>query len=197
MPWTSSAGAIPSGISDSERAKASSRRVSAAARDGALHRMIEMVAGVGAGAGELALGKVDPADDDREHIVEIVRDAAGELADRLHLLRLAQLLLGGGALGRLGAQPLVGLAQLAGAIVHRLLEARRAQRFAVGILPREILVGERAIGEQAEDDRADADQHAEPAEPLGQPVGLGVEQLGLLDPRGEVLALARPRSRRA
>jgi hypothetical protein len=32
--------------------------------------------------------------DDGEHIVEFVRDAAGELADRFHLLRLDQLLLG-------------------------------------------------------------------------------------------------------
>ncbi len=31
------------------------------------------------------------ADDDTEQIVEVVRDAAGKLADRLHLLRLAQL----------------------------------------------------------------------------------------------------------
>ena len=31
------------------------------------------------------------ADDDAEHVVEVVGDAAGELADRLHLLRLAQL----------------------------------------------------------------------------------------------------------
>ena len=32
-------------------------------------------------------------DDRRQNIVEIVRDAAGELADRLHLLRLAELIL--------------------------------------------------------------------------------------------------------
>ena len=31
---------------------------------------------------------------DREQIVEVVRDAAGQLADGLHLLRLAQRLLG-------------------------------------------------------------------------------------------------------
>ncbi len=31
------------------------------------------------------------ADDDAKQVVEVVRDAAGELADRLHLLRLAQL----------------------------------------------------------------------------------------------------------
>ena len=33
----------------------------------------------------------DVADDDAKKVVEVVRDAAGELADRLHLLRLAQL----------------------------------------------------------------------------------------------------------
>jgi hypothetical protein len=36
--------------------------------------------------------------------------------DRLHLLDLAELRLGRGALGRFGAQALVGLAQLAGAL---------------------------------------------------------------------------------
>ena len=50
---------------------------------------------------EPAPGKVDPADDHRQHIVEIVRDAAGQLADRLHLLDLAELRLGGLALARL------------------------------------------------------------------------------------------------
>ena len=34
------------------------------------------------------------ADDGGQHVVEVVRDAAGELADRLHLLRMAQRLLG-------------------------------------------------------------------------------------------------------
>ena len=43
-----------------------------------------------------ALGDdVEPADDDRQQIVEVVRDAAGELAQRLHLLALAELLLRG------------------------------------------------------------------------------------------------------
>ena len=55
------------------------------------------------------------AADDLQHVVEIVRDAAGELADRLHLLRLAQLRLGRRAFGdRRGhalLQHLVGLPQ--------------------------------------------------------------------------------------
>ena len=39
---------------------------------------------------DLAADHVQPADDDGEQVVEVVRDAAGELADRFHLLRLAQ-----------------------------------------------------------------------------------------------------------
>ncbi|MGY3456840.1 hypothetical protein ACVWW5_002290 [Bradyrhizobium sp. LM3.4] len=42
---------------------------------------------------------LDRARDHGEHVVELVRDAAGELADRLHLLGLDQLLLGGTLLG--------------------------------------------------------------------------------------------------
>ena len=39
------------------------------------------------------------AEDDRQEVVEVVRDAAGEVPDRLHLLRLAELLLHPVALG--------------------------------------------------------------------------------------------------
>ena len=47
-----------------------------------------------------ALGDdVEPADDDRQQIVEVVRDAAGQLPQRLHLLALAKLLLRGLQLG--------------------------------------------------------------------------------------------------
>ncbi len=41
-------------------------------------------------ARELSLHHVERADDAGQQIVEIVRDAAGELADRFHLLRLTQ-----------------------------------------------------------------------------------------------------------
>ena len=37
--------------------------------------------------------QVAVADDRLQHVVEVVRDAAGELADRVHLLRLGELLL--------------------------------------------------------------------------------------------------------
>src|SRR3546814_9799892 len=77
---------------------------------------------------------LEPADDDREHIVEVVRDAAGELADRLHLLRLAQPRLGGLALGHFGAQRIVGTFKLGGARLDRNLQFGRA--FAFGDLLR-------------------------------------------------------------
>jgi hypothetical protein len=50
--------------------------------------------GRGAEGGNVPADRVEPAQYDREQVVEVVRDAAGELADRLHLLRLAQQLLG-------------------------------------------------------------------------------------------------------
>ena len=40
------------------------------------------------------LHQIKRSDNSRQQIVEIVRNSAGELADRFHLLRLAQLLLG-------------------------------------------------------------------------------------------------------
>ena len=64
----------------------------------------------------VATGHLQIADDDREQIAEIVRDAAGELADRLHLLGLAQLLLQAPLLGDVQAgaddvaRPAVGVA---------------------------------------------------------------------------------------
>ena len=48
---------------------------------------------------EVVLQQLDLPAHDREHVVEVVRDAAGEPADRLHLLRLEQLLLEGLAFG--------------------------------------------------------------------------------------------------
>ena len=63
---------------------------------GARHRLIDHRGNVpqrrpvGHAVGE----HFDAAGDHRENVVEVVRDAAGELADRLHLLRLAQLALG-------------------------------------------------------------------------------------------------------
>ena len=79
------------GCSTCRRLNASSWPVSAAARAAAFRissawrRSAVVVEPVDQ---ELAV-----ADDHRQQVVEVVRDAAGEPADRLHLLRLAQLLL--------------------------------------------------------------------------------------------------------
>ncbi len=49
--------------------------------------------------------QLQPAHDRRQKIVEVVRDPAGKLADRLHLLRLAKRLLGAEPLAHLGLEP--------------------------------------------------------------------------------------------
>ena len=71
------------------------------------HRQRRVALDIGEAAlRDALLHQVERADDAGQQIVEIVRDAAGQLADRFHLLRLAQLLLGaaqrfgGVALGR-------------------------------------------------------------------------------------------------
>ncbi len=65
---------------------------------------------------------VEIADDDAKQIVEIMRHAAGEIADRLHLLRLDQSRLGLLAFGHLGFQRLVGVLQLQCPRLHRCLQ---------------------------------------------------------------------------
>ena len=79
-----------SGCSGWRRAKASSRRVRSAPRsaDSSASRTSSSV--TGSSGADLAQ-HVEIADDDRQQVVEVVRQTAGELADRLHLLRLTQL----------------------------------------------------------------------------------------------------------
>ena len=77
------------------REKASSRCVRAAARlRRALGRRDVAVELVGPPLREPGLHQVQAADDAGQQIVEVVRESAGKLADRLHLLRLPQRLLG-------------------------------------------------------------------------------------------------------
>ena len=52
-----------------------------------------------------ALEHLEGADDDGQQVVEVVRDAAGKLAEGVHLLRLAQALLGALAPRLLLAEP--------------------------------------------------------------------------------------------
>ena len=83
-----------------------------AAGDGAAHRL-EHARTRRPAAG--ALEQLQAAGEHREQVVEVVRDAAGQLAERFHLLRLAQ--------RRFGlAQPLL-IAQALGHVVDELIGA--------------------------------------------------------------------------
>ena len=85
------------GSSGWRREKASRRWVSAAARCAPRMALSTERASRSESSappvGERALHRLQIADDDGQQVVEVVRDAAGQLADRLHLLRLRKLLL--------------------------------------------------------------------------------------------------------
>ena len=95
--WLTSTGFGSSGW---RREKASSRWVSAAARlaEAMAARRVAVDSRQPA-LRDARLHQVERADDAGQQIVEIVRDAAGELADRFHLLRLPELFLQVLALG--------------------------------------------------------------------------------------------------
>ena len=101
---------------------------------------------------DAALGHFEAAQHHREHIVEIVRDAAGKLADSLHLLELAQLGFGGGAGLAFLDQAEIGVAQFRGPLDHGLFEPLRAIGFDVGDLARDPALGERGRHQPAERD---------------------------------------------
>ncbi len=102
------------------REKASNWVVSLAPRrpDSSAASAIRFRRGSSSCAGE----DLEAADHRRQQIVEIVGDAAGQLADRLHLLRLAQRLLGPLALADLGLEPVERGAQIGGALGDPRLE---------------------------------------------------------------------------
>jgi len=58
--------------------------------------------------------QLQAAADRLQHVVEVVRDAAGELTHHLHLVRLPERRLDPPALRSLGLQPVLGFGQLAG-----------------------------------------------------------------------------------
>ena len=87
-----------------------------------LHQVLER----GIGRPVVGQEQIRIADDGGEHVVEVVRDAAGELADRLHLLRLRELRLQRPLLGGVDRVHDRGLA-LARALHRRDVEARRAR----------------------------------------------------------------------
>ena len=81
-----------SGLTTSRRLNISSWRVSAAARSAA--RPISSTSSRTTwSSGAIGCGEADAGQDHREQVVEVVRDAARELADALHPLRLRQAML--------------------------------------------------------------------------------------------------------
>ena len=123
-------------------------------------------AGEGGKSGELPADDVEPAQHDREEVVEVVRDAAGELPDGFHLLRLAQQIP-----RRLPAGLVLGL-QFARALLDRLF-----QRLGEGAQ-----LGERALAFGHID--ADAD-HAD-----GRPSRVVEDESARLDPSQFAVARA-------
>ena len=106
MPCTSRLMSTDFTSSGCWREKASRRCTSVAARSAAW-RQLASQARTRSCAIEAAQRKIEVADDRGQQIVEVVRDAAGEAADRFHLLRLAQRLLGRLAPRDFGAQHFV------------------------------------------------------------------------------------------
>ncbi len=135
--------------------------------------------------------KVDSANHHREHIVEIVGDAAGQLADRLHLLDLAELGLGRLALDRFRFERLVGFPQFLRAVAHRFLELGRAVGLGLGLAAGGGILAKRLDRDQPRKNCAAADDQPEPAEIIGQPVGFGGDDLALSDPLAQRCALGR------
>ena len=73
----------------------------------------------------------------------------------------------------------VGVPQFLRALAHGLLE--RSARVRLRFRPRAArgVLAQRLDRDPAEEDRAEPDEHAEPAQIIGQPVGLGGEDSGL------------------
>ena len=115
MPDTSLLASTGSGASGCWRAKASSRWVSDAARRAPSCAPVRYCSIAVTPRARRRSGEIEIAEHDRQHVVEVVRDAAGQLADRLHLLRLPQRFLGLLALGHF-------VDQLVGAVRNHLLE---------------------------------------------------------------------------
>ena len=95
----------------------------------------------------LAFGQFQPAQHDRQHIVEIMRNAAGQLPHGLHLLDLAQLAF-------LGEQD-------GGGAFDRCLQLCRAIAFGRGLSAGDGALAERGHGQPTKRDRAGREQDAE------------------------------------
>ncbi len=110
-----------------------------------------------------ALGQFQSADDHRQHIVEVMGDAASQLADRVHLLHLAQIFFGHRALGRFLLQLFIGIGQLGRARRHRFLQPVGAFRLHLSHASRVAPLCIGGIGDPKREE--DAYQQHQPEEP--------------------------------
>ncbi len=122
MPCTSRLMSTDFTSSGCWREKASRRCTRVAARSAAWRQLDSQVR-TRSSAGDAAQREIEIADDGGEQIVEVVRDAAGEAADRLHLLRLAQRFL-----GRLAPRDLVAQHPVGGGFAPRAAQRQQAER---------------------------------------------------------------------
>ncbi len=86
---------------------------------GCLQSPIDKSPDIGIAAHQSRLQEIHAADDDGKHVVEVVREAAGKLADRFHLLGLPQVLFGNLAAAHLVERPRMGSFQLGVHAQHR------------------------------------------------------------------------------
>ena len=86
--------------------------------------LLDAAADTRVGLGQAPLQHFEIADDHGEQVVEVVRDAAGQLADRFHFLRVTQLLLDPLPVRSGGLEALVGGREVARAPGDALLQGR-------------------------------------------------------------------------
>lgn len=79
---------------------------------GAVHRRVDQRVEPPFVSAELAPQYVEARDDDAEHVVEVMRNAAGEMAERFELLRLAKLRFERAAFGRFSNEFVIGKLQV-------------------------------------------------------------------------------------
>ena len=154
---------------------------------GAFHRIVQVARGFLRLQPQLAPRQFQPADDHRQHIVEVMRDAAGQLADRVHLLHLAQIVLGGGALGRFALQLVIGVGQFGGAGAHGGVEPVGALRLQLRLAPGVAPVIQGDMGEPGREQNADQQHQTEqapgPPDPFAAVAGARHRQAAFAQPR--------------
>ena len=179
MPWISARRSTGTARKSCWRAKASRRWVSDAPRSAPCSAPSTSRCRRGS-SGQALAQQIEIAHHRHQQIVEIVRDAAGELADGLHLLRLPQLLLRLFAGGDF-------LHQIGGALLDALLQGRGqfGQRRALGGQLRQQVLALDFGGLARGDIGANADQRLDAA--VGRRTARARTSTQCSEPSGQIL----------